>query len=170
MRYRCCKYAAYQLGQSALRTDAWPNQRFDRRGRPRDSVWIAARCCAGSMPFKEDLNCRIFDRSAICGYLLTPEAEKMIDAAREVESHAVRHAAPDRWPRTASLEGELRVTTTDTLYGGHYSRPHLASFQQTPPAHRWSTDAGDQQRARFAIGATPTWRSGRCPATGCMDW
>ena len=35
--------------------------------------------------FQQDLNCRIFDRGA-SGYVLTPEAEKMIDAAREVES------------------------------------------------------------------------------------
>ena len=33
--------------------------------------------------FQEDLNCRIFDRSDT-GYVLTPEAEKMITAAREV--------------------------------------------------------------------------------------
>ena len=35
--------------------------------------------------FQQDLNCRIFDRGD-AGYGLTPEAEKMIDAAREVES------------------------------------------------------------------------------------
>ena len=35
--------------------------------------------------FQEDLSCRIFNRN-YDGYALTPEAEKMIDAARAVES------------------------------------------------------------------------------------
>ena len=35
--------------------------------------------------FQDNLSCRIFERGER-GYILTPEAEKMIDAAREVES------------------------------------------------------------------------------------
>ena len=80
--------------------------------------------------FQQDLNCRIFDRGP-SGYVLTPEAEKMIDAAREVEATLFdmqRQIAG----RELKLEGELRVTTTDSfmleLLG-----PHLASFQRKHP-------------------------------------
>jgi DNA-binding transcriptional LysR family regulator len=80
--------------------------------------------------FQEDMNCRIFDRGD-SGYVLTAEAEKMIDAAREVEStlfQMQRQIAGHE----LRLEGELRVTTTDSfmleLLG-----PLLASFQRTHP-------------------------------------
>jgi len=80
--------------------------------------------------FQQDLNCRIFDRGA-SGYVLTPEAEKMIDAAREVEStlfNMQRQIAGHE----LKLEGELRVTTTDTFMLSLLG-PRLASFQR---AHR----------------------------------
>jgi DNA-binding transcriptional LysR family regulator len=80
--------------------------------------------------FQQDLNCRIFDRGDN-GYVLTPEAEKMIDAAREVESTLFdmqRQIAGHE----LKLEGELRVTTTDTFMVSLLG-PHLASFQQTHP-------------------------------------
>jgi DNA-binding transcriptional LysR family regulator len=80
--------------------------------------------------FQQDLNCRIFDRGD-SGYVLTPEAEKMIDAAREVEStlfNMQRQIAGHE----LKLEGELRVTTTDTFMVSLLG-PHLASFQQTHP-------------------------------------
>jgi DNA-binding transcriptional LysR family regulator len=80
--------------------------------------------------FQQDLNCRIFDRGD-SGYVLTPEAEKMIDAAREVESTLFdmqRQIAGHE----LKLEGELRVTTTDTFMVSLLG-PHLASFQQTHP-------------------------------------
>jgi len=75
--------------------------------------------------FQDNLNCRIFERSD-SGYVLTPEAEKMIDAAREVENtlfNMQRQIAG----RELRLEGELRVTTTDTLIVSLIG-PHLASF------------------------------------------
>ena len=80
--------------------------------------------------FQQDLNCRIFDRGDN-GYVLTTEAEKMIDAAREVESTLFdmqRQIAGHE----LKLEGELRVTTTDTFMVSLLG-PHLASFQQTHP-------------------------------------
>ncbi|MDH3218733.1 MAG: LysR family transcriptional regulator [Gammaproteobacteria bacterium] len=80
--------------------------------------------------FQENLNCRIFDRGSN-GYALTPEAEKMIDAAREVESTLFdmqRQIAGHE----LKLEGELRVTTTDTFMLSVLG-PHLASFQQQHP-------------------------------------
>lgn len=80
--------------------------------------------------FQKNLNCRIFDRSD-SGYVLTPEAEKMIDAAREVESTLFdmqRQIAGHE----LKLEGELRVTTTDTFMLSLLGPP-LASFQQTHP-------------------------------------
>jgi len=80
--------------------------------------------------FQQDLNCRIFDRGD-AGYVLTPEAEKMVDAAREVESTLFdmqRQIAGHE----LKLEGELRVTTTDTFMLSLLG-PQLASFQQTHP-------------------------------------
>ena len=63
--------------------------------------------------------------------MLTAEAEKMIDAAREVESMLFdmqRQIAGHE----LKLEGELRVTTTDTFMLSILG-PHLASFQHTHP-------------------------------------
>jgi len=80
--------------------------------------------------FQENLNCRIFERSD-SGYILTPEAEKMIDAAREVENtlfNMQRQIAG----RELRLEGELRITTTDTLMVSLIG-PHLASFHRKHP-------------------------------------
>jgi len=80
--------------------------------------------------FQENLNCRIFDRGK-AGYALTPEAEKMINAAREVENtlfNMQRQIAGHE----LKLEGELRVTTTDTFMLSVLG-PHLASFRQKHP-------------------------------------
>ena len=80
--------------------------------------------------FQDNLNCLIFERSD-SGYILTPEAEKMIDAAREVENtlfNMQRQIAA----RELRLEGELRVTTTDTLIVSVIG-PYLASFHRKYP-------------------------------------
>jgi DNA-binding transcriptional LysR family regulator len=80
--------------------------------------------------FQDNLNCRIFERSD-SGYILTPEAEKMIDAAREVENtlfNMQRQIAGHE----LRLEGELRVTTTDTLMVSLIG-PHLAGFHRKHP-------------------------------------
>lgn len=80
--------------------------------------------------FQENLNCRIFERGDH-GYMLTPEAEKILDAAQEVENTLFdmqRQIAG----RELRLEGELRVTTTDTLVASLIG-PHLASFHRKHP-------------------------------------
>ncbi len=80
--------------------------------------------------FQENLNCRIFERSD-AGYVLTPEAEKMINAAREVEDTLFtmqRQIAGHE----LKLEGELRVTTTDSFMLSVLG-PHLASFREKHP-------------------------------------
>ncbi len=80
--------------------------------------------------FQDSLNCRIFERGE-AGYILTPEAEKMINAAREVENTLFtmqRQIAG----RELRLEGELRVTTTDTFMLAVLG-PHLASFRERYP-------------------------------------
>ena len=80
--------------------------------------------------FQQDLNCRIFERGD-AGYVLTPEAEKMIAAAREVENtlfNMQRQIAGHE----LKLEGELRVTTTDSFMLSVLG-PHLASFRQKHP-------------------------------------
>jgi len=80
--------------------------------------------------FQENLNCRIFDRGDT-GYVLTPEAEKMINAAREVEN-TLFNMQLQIAGHELKLEGELRVTTTDTFMVSVLG-PHLASFQQKHP-------------------------------------
>ena len=80
--------------------------------------------------FQEDLNCRIFDRGD-AGYVLTPEAEKMINAAREVEN-TLYDMQRQIAGRELRLEGELRVTTTDSFMLSLLA-PHLASFQRKHP-------------------------------------
>ena len=80
--------------------------------------------------FQENLNCRIFDHGDV-GYVLTPEAEKMISAAREVENtlfNMQRQIAGHE----LKLEGELRVTTTDTFMLA-LLMPHLATFRLKHP-------------------------------------
>ncbi|MDH3634619.1 MAG: LysR family transcriptional regulator [Gammaproteobacteria bacterium] len=80
--------------------------------------------------FQENLNCRIFERGE-SGYVLTPEAEKMINAAREVEDTLFtmqRQIAGHE----LKLEGELRVTTTDSFMVSVLG-PHLATFNQEYP-------------------------------------
>lgn len=80
--------------------------------------------------FQENLNCRIFER-AKSGYILTPEAEKMLEAAQEVENTLFdmqRQIAG----RELRLEGVLRVTTTDTLMVSVIG-PHLAEFNRKHP-------------------------------------
>lgn len=81
--------------------------------------------------FQENLNCRIFDRGD-SGYVLTAEAEKMIDAAREVENTLFdmqRQIAGHE----LKLEGELRVTTTDSFILSMLG-PHLATFREKHPS------------------------------------
>lgn len=116
----------------------WDNLRFVLMVANKGSIAAAARALDVNRTtvlrrigtFEEDLNCRIFDRSD-SGYVLTPEAEKMINAAREVENtlfNMQRQIAGHE----LKLEGELRVTTTDTLMLSVLG-PHLASFQQKHP-------------------------------------
>ena len=80
--------------------------------------------------FQKDIGCRIFERSK-SGYVLTVEAEKIIDAANEVESviFNIRRQVEGHELR---LEGELRVTTTDTLMVSKLG-PHLVSFHRKYP-------------------------------------
>lgn len=80
--------------------------------------------------FQENLSCRIFERSE-SGYILTPEAEKMLEAAKEVENTLFdmqRQIAG----RELRLEGVLKVTTTDTFMVSVIG-PHLANFHRIHP-------------------------------------
>ena len=80
--------------------------------------------------FQQDLGCRIFERGK-SGYVLTLEAEKIIDAAQEVES-TIFNIQRQIEGRELKLEGALRVTTTDTLMVSKIG-PHLASFHRKHP-------------------------------------
>ena len=80
--------------------------------------------------FQESLGCRIFERNP-SGYVLTLEAEKIIKAAQEIEGtlfNMQRQIAGGE----LRLEGELRITTTDTLLTSVIG-PHLASFHRKYP-------------------------------------
>lgn len=80
--------------------------------------------------FQDDLSCRIFEPGD-AGYALTPEAEKMIAAAREVEM-TLFDMQRQIEGRELRLEGELRVTTTDSFMLAMLA-PHLASFCKQHP-------------------------------------
>lgn len=80
--------------------------------------------------FQKSLDCRIFERGD-SGYTLTPEAEKMIEAAREVES-TLYNMQRDVAGRELRLEGELRVTTTYSLMATLMG-PVIASFHRAHP-------------------------------------
>ncbi len=80
--------------------------------------------------FQENLKCRIFERGDL-GYVLTPEAEKMINAAREVENTLFKMQRQIAG-HELKLEGELRVTTTDSFVLSMLA-PHLATFRQKHP-------------------------------------
>lgn len=116
----------------------WDNLRYVLMVANKGSVSAAARALGVNRTtvlrrinaFQQDLNCRIFQHNG-SAYVLTPEAEKMIDAAREVENTLVnmqRQIAGQE----LKLEGELRVTTTDTLMVSLIA-PHLASFHRKHP-------------------------------------
>ena len=80
--------------------------------------------------FEESFNCRLFERTA-SGYVLTPEAEKMIEAAQEVEAtlyNLQRQVAG----RELQLAGELKVTTTDTFLTTIVG-PQLQGFYRKHP-------------------------------------
>lgn len=80
--------------------------------------------------FQDEIGCQIFERSS-SGYVLTTQAEKLIDAAEEMEGimfNMQRQIAG----RELQLKGSLRVTTTDTLMHAILG-PYLASFQQRFP-------------------------------------
>jgi len=81
--------------------------------------------------FQQNLGCRIFERYK-SGYVLTLEAEKIIEAAQEVES-TLFNIQRQIEGRELRLIGELRITTTDTLMVSKIG-PHLASFHQKHPA------------------------------------
>jgi len=80
--------------------------------------------------FQDDLQCRIFARGND-GYVLTPEAERMIDAAREVET-TLFNMQRQIEGHELRLEGELRVTTTDSMVLAVLGE-HLASFRERFP-------------------------------------
>ena len=80
--------------------------------------------------FQDDLQCRILERGNN-GYVLTPEAERMIDAAREVET-TLFNMQRQIEGHELRLEGELRITTTDSMVLAVLGE-HLASFRERFP-------------------------------------
>ncbi len=80
--------------------------------------------------FQKDIGCRIFERTR-SGYVLTLEAGQIIDAANEVES-VIFNIQRQIEGHELRLEGELRVTTTDTLMVSRIG-PQLAGFHRKYP-------------------------------------
>ena len=117
----------------------WDNLRFVLTVAKRGSVAAAARELGVNRTtvlrridaFQQNLGCRIFERCKT-GYVLTLEAEKIIDAAQEVES-TLFNIQRQIEGRELRLVGELRVTTTDTLMVSIIG-PYLAGFHRKHPA------------------------------------
>ena len=127
-----------RYGAAIMHNINWDNLRYVLMVANKGSVAAAARELKVNRTtvlrridkFQENLNCRIFDRGK-AGYVLTPEAEKMINAAREVENTLFdmqRQIAGHE----LKLEGKLRVTTTDSFMLSMLG-PHLATFRQKYP-------------------------------------
>lgn len=116
----------------------WDNLRYVFMVANKGSIAAAARALGVNRTtvlrrinaFQDNLNCRIFVRSD-SGYVLTPEAEKMINAAREVEN-TLFDMQREIAGRELKLEGEVRATTTDSFVVSLLG-PHLASFQKKHP-------------------------------------
>ena len=127
-----------RYGDAIMQQINWDNLRYVLMVASKGSIAAAARELEVNRTtvlrrinaFQDNLNCRIFERGE-AGYVLTPEAEKMISAAREVEN-TLFNMQRQLAGRELKLEGELRVTTTDTFMVALLG-PHLASFHRKHP-------------------------------------
>ncbi|MEM7376316.1 MAG: LysR family transcriptional regulator [Pseudomonadota bacterium] len=116
----------------------WDNLRFVLSVAKQGSVAAAARELGVNRStvlrriaaFQADLNCRLFEQSS-SGYALTPQAERMVLAAREVEN-TLYDMQRDVAGSELRLEGELRVTTTESFMLAVLG-PVLAAFQAAHP-------------------------------------
>ncbi len=127
-----------RYGDAIMQQINWDNLRYVLMVANKGSIASAARELSVNRTtvlrrikaFQDDLNCRIFER-VNSGYILTREAEKMLEAAQEVENTLF-----DMQRQIAGhelrLEGVLRVTTTDTLMVSVVG-PHLANFHRKHP-------------------------------------
>lgn len=138
----CFKYASNYLflryAVAIMKHMNWDNLKYVLMVANKGSISAAARELSVNRStvlrridnFQESLNCRIFERSD-SGYVLTAEAEKIINAARELESTLFdiqRQIAGQE----LKLEGELRVTTTEAFTLAMLT-PHFASFREKHP-------------------------------------
>jgi DNA-binding transcriptional LysR family regulator len=80
--------------------------------------------------FQSELNCRLFEPTD-SGYILTVEAEKLIEAAQDIEA-TIFNVQRQIAGQELKLEGELRVTTTDSFMSTIVG-PHLSSFYEKHP-------------------------------------
>lgn len=80
--------------------------------------------------FEHRLNCELFER-AESGYVLTLEAERLLGAAKDVE-RTLTDLERKIAGRELRLEGEIRMTTTDSLMMTTVA-PHLATFCEKHP-------------------------------------
>lgn len=121
-----------------MRSMNWDNLRYVLTVADKGSIAAAARELGVNRStvlrrlesFQRSLGCRIFIRND-SGYVLTPEAEKMMSAAREVES-TLFNLQRDIAGHELRLEGELRVTTTDGLMSSIVG-PAVANFHRSHP-------------------------------------
>ena len=80
--------------------------------------------------FEHRLNCELFER-AESGYVLTMEAERLLAAAKDVE-RTLADLERKIAGRELLLEGDIRITTTDSLMMSTVA-PHLATFSTKHP-------------------------------------
>lgn len=78
------------------------------------------------------LDCALFERSR-SGYAVTPDAERLVASARTLETAVIEfeHQLSGEKPE---IEGDLRVTTTDSMLPALVE--HLASFHRSYPRIR----------------------------------
>lgn len=80
--------------------------------------------------FESDLDFQLFDRRG-SGYALAPGADRLLNAAMEMEQR-VDDLYRQIQGKTIQLEGDLRITTTDSLLISIVA-PHLESFRLLHP-------------------------------------
>ena len=111
--------------------------------------------------FQQDLNCRIFDRGD-AGYVLTPEAEKMINAAREVENtlfNMQRQIAGRESPAAEQAHADVRARRAEGFLAMHCREDGLAGVRIGP----YAREPAGAVRARKPPRTGPRHRPGTLP-------
>jgi DNA-binding transcriptional LysR family regulator len=116
----------------------WDNLRYVLKVAQTGSIASAAKALAVNRTtvlrrinqFESDLDFQLFDRRG-SGYALAPGADRLLNAAMEMEQK-VDDLYRQIQGKAIQLEGDLRITTTDSLLIS-FVAPHLESFRLLHP-------------------------------------